>query len=299
MMDIKNIAWDGISFYVPPEFEVSGIDKKFLQLDNGEQPCIELRWYDAGRTYKEKTYFRQLAKKIESASGLKIESTVLPSSWKKPLKEYNTTAFYWQSDLATGRGVMFYSKEAGKVMLVQFIGKNNEQIDNAAVTIFESLRFSNHEENQCWQIYDMKAILPGTMKIESFEFKPGRFNITLTDNTETVSLYRFSPADVILKDCTLGEFSKTLFADEIKKQSLSIAELEYGEGSTCMFGQEKGPSTAALAISKLSSKRRPYGQIEIRYTQESNRILAVVVKSRQPIPEDRAKNIFKQYEIIQ
>ena len=81
-MDRKNIAWDGISFDVPPVFEVSGIDKRFLQLDNGEQPCIELRWYDAGRTYKEKTYFRQLAKKIESASGLKIESTVLPSSWK-------------------------------------------------------------------------------------------------------------------------------------------------------------------------------------------------------------------------
>ncbi|NDV27298.1 hypothetical protein [Desulfovibrio sp. JC010] len=298
-MDRKNIAWDGISFDVPPEFEVSGIDKRFLQLDNGEHPCIELRWYDAGRTYKEKTYFRQLAKKIESASGLKIESTVLPASWKNPLKKYNTTAFYWQSDLATGRGVMFYCKKAGKVMLVQFIGKNDEQIDSAAVMLFESLKFSNPDGDQCWRIYDMKATMPGSMEIESFEFKPGRFSITLSDQTDTVSLYRFSPADVILKDCTLGEFSKKLFDEDIKKMGLSIAELEYGEGSTCMFGQEKGPSTAALALSKLSPKRRPYGQVEIRYTQESNRILAVMVKSRQHIPEDRAKNIFKQYEIVQ
>lgn len=298
-MDFKNIAWDGISFDAPSNFEVSGIDKRFLQLDNGEQPCIELRWYDAGRTYKEKTYFRQLAKKIESASGLKIESTVLPASWKASLKKYDTTAFYWQSDLATGRGVMFYCKNSSKVMLIQFIGKCDEQIDNAAVTIFKSLKFSNPAADQLWCIYDMKATVPGTMALESFEFKPGRFNISLTDQTETIDLYRFSPADVILKDCTLGEFSRELFKEEIKTLGLSRAELEYEKGSTCMYGQEKGPSAAKLVLSKFSSKSRPYGQIEIRYTEESNRILAVMVRSRRKIDEDRAKNIFKKYEIFQ
>ena len=184
-------------------------------------------------------------------------------------------------------------------MLVQFIGKNDDQIDNAAVMLFESLKFSNPDEDQLWRIYDMKATLPGSMAIESFEFKPGRFNITLSDQTETIGLYRFSPADIILKENTLGEFSRKLFGEDIKKLGLSIAELEYGEGSTCMFGQEKGPSTTTLALAKLSPKRRPYGQIEIRYTQESNRILAVMIKSRQHIAEDRAKNIFKKYEIIQ
>lgn len=298
-MDLKNIAWDGISFDVPSNFEVSGIDKRFLQLDNGEYPCIELRWYDAGRTYKEKTYFRQLAKKIESSSGLKIESTVLPASWKGPLKRYNTTAFYWQSDLATGRGVMFYCKDVAKVMLIQFIGECNNQIDNAAVTLFNSLQFSPPESDQLWHIYDMKATLPGSMALESFEFKPGRFNISLADQVESIDLYRFSPADIILKDCTLGEFAEKLFKEEIKKLGLSRAELEYDKGSTCMYGQEKSPSATRLAFSKLNSKNRPYGQIEIRYTQKSNRILAVMIKSRQRIPEDRAKNIFKQYEIIQ
>ncbi|ACS79817.1 hypothetical protein [Maridesulfovibrio salexigens] len=298
-MDFKNIAWDGISFEIPSNFEVSGIDKKFLQLDNGEYPCIELRWYDAGRTYKEKTYFRQLAKKIESASGLKIESTVLPSSWKGPLKKYNTTGFYWQSDLATGRGVMFYCKNAAKVMLVQFIGQCDDQIDDAAVKLFNSLKFHDSDSERLWQIYDMKAAIPGSMDLESFEFKPGRFNITLTDQTETIELFRFSPADVILKDTTLGDFSRELFKDDIKSLGLSIAELEYDKGATCMFGQEKSPSTTKLALAKLNSKRRPYGQIEIRYTQESNRIMAVMVKSRQHIPEDRAKNIFRNYEIIQ
>ncbi|WP_319779730.1 hypothetical protein [Maridesulfovibrio sp.] len=298
-MDFKNIAWDGISFDVPSNFEVSGIDKRFLQLDNGEYPCIELRWYDAGKTYKEKTYFRQLAKKIESSSGLKIESTVLPSSWKKPLKEYDTTAFYWQSDLATGRGVMFYCRKALKVMLVQFIGKCDEQIDDAAVMLFNSLIFNDPKEEQPWCIYDMKLSMPASMALESFEFKPGRFNISLADQTETIDFYRFSPADIILKDCSLGDFSRELFKDEINKQKLSIAELEYGKGATCMFGQEKGPSAAKIALAKLNPKLRPFGQIEIRYTEESNRILAVMVKSRQYIPEDRAKNIFKKYEIIQ
>ena len=298
-MDRKNISWDGLNFDVPPEFEVSGIDKKFLQLDNGEQPCIELRWYDAGKTYKEKNYFRQLAKKVESASGLKIESSVLPASWKKPLQKFDTTAFYWQSDLSTGRGVMFYCKKAAKVMLVQFIGKNEEQIDAAADMIFNSLPFNNPAEDHCWRIYDIKATLPGKLKLESFEFKPGRFSITLADQIETVTLYRFSPADIILKQRSLGEFSKELFSEEIKNMNLSRAELEYDKGATCMFGQKKSPSTANLALAKLSPKRRPYGQIEIRYTQESNRILAVLVKSRQQIPEDRAQNIFKLYDIIQ
>ncbi len=142
---------------------------------------------------------------------------------ERTAKKYNTTAFYWQSDLATGRGVMFYCKDSAKVMLIQFIGKCDEQIDHAAVTLFNSLNFNNPETEQLWCIYDMKATLPGSMALESFEFKPGRFNICLTDQTETIDLYRFSPADVILKDCTLREFSKELFEDDIKKLGLSIA----------------------------------------------------------------------------
>lgn len=298
-MDCKSIGWDGISFDLPSKFEVSGIDKKYLQLDNGEQPCIEIRWYDAGKTYKEKTYFRQLAKKVESSSGIKIESTVLPASWKKSLKRFDATAFYWQSDLTTGRGVMFYCKSASQVMLVQFISKCDDCIDEAAIRLFSTLQFHNTGPEIPWRIYDMSATLPVSYTLESFEFKPGRFSISLADNTETISLFRFSPADIILKSTTLGEFSQELFKEEIEKLKLSIAELEYETGATCMFGQEKKPSATTLAMSKISSKRRPYGQIEIRYTQESNRILAVMVCSRQPLAEDRAKSIFKHYEIIQ
>ncbi len=298
-MDSKTIGWDGISFDIPSKFEVSGIDKRFLQLDNGEQPCIEIRWYEAGKTYKEKTYFRQLAKKIESSSGIKIESTVLPASWKKSLAKYDATAFYWQSDLSTGRGVMFYCKSASQVMLIQFINKCDDHTDNAAVMLFETLQFHQTKLETPWRIYDMFATMPSNFELETFEFKPGRFSISLSDKTETVSLYRFSPADVILKKESLGDFSQTLFKDDIDKLGLSIAELEYETGATCMFGQEKKPSTATLALSKLSSKRRPYGQIEIRYTEESNRILAVMVSSRHPLPEDRAKSIFNHYEIIQ
>ncbi|CCO24710.1 hypothetical protein [Maridesulfovibrio hydrothermalis] len=298
-MDRKHIGWDGISFDTPSNFEVSGIDNKFLQLDDGEQPCIEIRWYDAGKTYKEKTYFRQLAKKVESASGIKIESTVLPASWKKPLKKFHATAFYWQSDLTTGRGVMFYCKDASQVMLIQFIGKCDHCTDDAAVMLFETLKFHNKEKDTLWRIYDMSAMLPTAYKLKSFEFKPGRFTLSLADQTETISLYRVSPADIILKKETLGEFSQRLFKDDIGKLGLSLAELEYETGATCMFGQEKKPSTASLALSKLSSKRRPFAQIEVRYTQESNRILAVMICSRQVIPEDRAKGIFENYEIIQ
>lgn len=298
-MDHKRIAWDGISFEIPSNFEVSGIDKKFLQLDNGEHPCIEIRWYDAGKTYKEKTYFRQLAKKIESNSGIEIESTVMPGSWKAPLKKYDSTAFYWQSDLATGRGVMFYNKKAAQIMLIQFINKCDECTDNAAVIFLNSLQFHKGEETTNWRIYDLQATLPAGFNLESYEFKPGRFNITVGDQIETLSLYRFSPADMILKNSTLGEFSEEIFKDEISRLSLSKAELEYDGGATCMYGQKARPSIAKLAISKLSAKNKPYAQIEVRYTHESNRILAVMVCSRQEIPEDRAKSIFNCYEIIQ
>ncbi|WP_320169566.1 hypothetical protein [Maridesulfovibrio sp.] len=298
-MNLKKIAWDGISFDIPSSFEVSGIDKKFLQLDNGEYPCLEIRWYEAGKSYKEKTYFRQLAKKVESASGIKIESTVMPGSWKAPLKEYDATAFYWQSDLSAGRGVMFYCKQAAQVMLVQFIGKCDDCIDNAAIKFFESLRFQNRDEEAVWRIYDMQATMPAEFALDSFEFKPGRFIINLADSNETVSLYRFGPADVILKNTSLSEFSQELFKEDISKLGLSRAELEYETGATCMFGQKNKPSVASLALSKLNGKKRPYAQIEVRYTQESNRILAVKSCSRIEQPEDRVKLIFNHYEIIQ
>ena len=294
----KNIAWDGISFEISSKFEVSGIDKKFIQLDNGEHPCIEIRWYNSGKSYKEQNYFRQLAKKIETSSGIKIESSVLPSSWKKPLERFNSTAFYWQSDLSTGRGVMFYCQKSAKVMLIQFIGKAGEELEDAAISIFNSVRFYNTEEFTPWRIYDMEATLPASYKLDSFEFKPGRFKICLCDDTESISLYRISPADTILKERSLGNFSKEFFKKEIAKLNLRIAELEFGEGATCMFGQEKKPSTAKITLSKLSSKQRPFGRIEARYTKDANRIQAVLINSRTSIPESRMQNIFENYSIV-
>ncbi|MBI9110365.1 hypothetical protein [Maridesulfovibrio ferrireducens] len=298
-MPKKNIAWDGISFEIPSKFEVSGIDKRFIQLDNGEHPCVEIRWYDSGKTYKQQNYFRQLAKKIEVSSGIKIESSVLPSSWKKPLERFHSTAFYWQSDLSTGRGVMFYCPKSAQVMLIQFIGKGGEQLEDAAISLFSSIKFYNNEEFTPWRIYDMEATLPVAYKLDSFEFKPGRFKIILCSENESISLYRISPADTLLKERSLGDFSKEFFKDDINRLDLSIAELQFDSGATCMFGQDKKPSAAKITMSKLSSKRRPFGQIEARYTKDANRIQAVLICSRTTIPDNRMQNIFENYSIVQ
>lgn len=294
----KNIAWDGISFEISSKFEVSGIDKAFIQLDNGEHPCIEIRWYDSGKSYKEQNYFRQLAKKIETSSGIKIEASVLPSSWKKPLDKFNSTAFYWQSDLSTGRGVMFYCQKSAKVMIIQFIGKAGEELEDAAISIFNSIKFYNTEEFTPWQIYDMEAKFPAAYKLDSFEFKPGRFKISLCDGNESITLYRISPANTILQNRSLGDFSKEFFKKDIEKLNLSIAELDFGKGATCMFGQVKKPSAAKITMSRLSSKRRPFGRIEARYTKETNRIQAVLISSRTSIPESRMQSIFENYSIV-
>lgn len=297
-MEYKTIAWDGISFEVPAIHEISGIDKKFIQLDDGNRPCIEIRWYKTESTYKEKNFFRQLTKKIENASGVKIESTVMPANWKKPLNKFEPTAFYWKSDFTMGHGVMFHSPKDSQVALIQFIGNDGEKLDNAAVKIFETFSFHNKESNTPWQVYDMSALLPSNLTLDSFEFKPGRFNITVCDDQETIALFRFSPAETILKEKSLGEFAQEIFKKEIKSLGLSIAQFEFETGSTSLFGQDKEPSAAAKTLSKLSSKKRPFGKIEVRHLTNSSRIIAVLVKSRQPIDANKTKLIFENYEII-
>ncbi|WP_027179491.1 hypothetical protein [Maridesulfovibrio bastinii] len=297
-MEYKKIAWDGISFNVPVAHEVSGIDKKFIQLDDGDKPCIEIRWYKTDNKYNEKNFFRQLTKKVENASGVKIESTVMPASWKEPLSQYDPTAFYWKSDLTMGHGVMFNCPEASQVALIQFIGNDGEKLNTAALSIFESFKFHNDEEKTPWCIYDISALLPGNLNLDSYEFKPGRFNITVKDDLDTISLYRFSPAETILKNKSLGDFARDAFKNEIKSLGLSVAEFEFDSGSTSIFGQDKEPSTTAKTLSKISSRKRPFGRIEIRYLKNSSRITAVLVKSRKPLPADITQNIFENYGII-
>lgn len=297
-MTYKMIAWDGVSFEVPATFEISGIDKKYLQLDDGDKPCIELRWFDAGSSYKEKNFFRQLTKKVESSSGVKIESTVMPSGWKKALEKYEPTAFYWQSDLSMGRGVMFHCPRTSQVALAQFFGKDGEKLDKAAVKLFETFAFHCKDNSIPWKVYDMNASLPGSFKLDFFEFKPGKFNITVSDEQETIGLYRFSPADTILEQKSLGEFAREMFKAQIKSLNLSIAEFQFESGSTCIFGQDREPSGAAKALSKISSRKRPFGRIEIRYENSSSRILAVFIKSRLPIPADKTQSVFENYGIV-
>lgn len=297
-MEYKNIAWDGISFDVPAVHEISAIDKNFIQLDDGDKPCIELRWYKIESSYKEKNFFRQLTKKVENASGVKIESTVMPAEWKELLEKYEPTAFYWKSDLTMGHGVMFHCAEASRVALIQFIGNDGKKLNTAANSIFKTFTFHNKNDVTPWNIYDMSVQLPSNLELESYEFIPGKFNITVSDDHETISLYRFSPAETILKEKTLGEFAKDFFKKEIKSLGLSIAEFEFDKGSTSIFGQDKEPSKTAQTLSRLSSKKRPFGRIEIRYNKNSSRIKAVLVKSRKPLEADKTQAIFKNYGII-
>ncbi len=92
-MDSKTIGWDGISFDIPSKFEVSGIDKRFLQLDNGEQPCIEIRWYEAGKTYKEKHTSVNLLKKLNHLQVLKLNPQSCLVHGKNPLQDTTQRPF--------------------------------------------------------------------------------------------------------------------------------------------------------------------------------------------------------------
>jgi hypothetical protein len=288
------IAWNGISFLKPSCWEIATIGRNYLMLGTQTDPRMEITWGNPSKTASQHRNLKQLQSIKRSFGrrkhGLSVDAWNPPQSWLDALPSHKASGFSWTNQ--TGKALIASCSFCNRASLFRFYQHCNEDPVNFHTIVSNILStFRDHTENsrQRWAVFDLRATLPAAFQIKSYQFSPGFMAMEFFTNVHIISLYRWSPASVLLAGRKLSEFAGSLpfYPGSTSETLQDENRIEW----------EKSPPFSLLArIAAFHSARSSHHRLLIRHISETNRILAVKAESRQLMDSNLFDQIVADYE---
>ncbi len=286
------IAWNGVAFFKPVAWEIATIGKKYMMIGTQAHPRMEITW---GRTQKPASRQQDIIKlqsRIRKQHLTSVDTWTPPKDWLQALSSYKTSGFTWKRPDRTSYGLIISCLSCQRVSLIQFF-QNIDASDNLFVTAPRILSsFIDHEkgDSQQWAVFDVRATLPTGFQIKTYQFSPGFIEMVFFARGQRISLYRWSPATVLLSGKKLADFAESfqLYPGSSSNNVLDSNRIEW----------EHSPSSGLWnRFAAFLSGRFSHHRILIRHDPENNRILAIKAESRKQLDSGRFDRIFSSYEI--
>jgi hypothetical protein len=288
------IAWNGIAFQKPSCWEIATIGRNYLMLGTHTDPKMEITWGNPSRTASHHRILKQLQSDMRSFGrrkhGLSFDAWNPPQSWLDALPAHKTTGFSWLNQ--TGKVLIVSCASCNRTSLFQFYQSNSDDSGYFHSIVSRLLStFRDHSENssQKLAVFDIRATLPAAFQIKSYQFSPGFMAMDFFTKGHIISLYRWSPASVLLAGRKLSEFVGSLpfYPGSASETLRDVNRMEW----------EKSPSFSPLTrIAAFLSAKCLHHRLLIRHVFETNRILAVRSESRQLMDSNLFDQIVAGYE---
>jgi len=288
------IAWNGISFRKPSCWEIATIGRNYLMLGTRADPRMEINWGNPSKTASHLHSLKQLQATKRSfgrrKQGLSVDAWDPPQSWLHALPNHKVSGFSWK--YPAGNALVVSCSSCNRASLFQFYQSSSEAPGHFQTIISKLLStFRDHSENNCqqWAVFDIHATLPAALQIKSYQFSPGFMAMDFITKGLQISLYRWSPASVLLAGKKLSEFAGSLpfYPGSISETRQDADRMEW----------EKSPSSSLLKrLAAFLSAGFSHHRFLIRHVHEANRILAVRSESRQPMDSNLFDQIVADYE---
>ncbi len=286
------IAWNGISFSKPAAWEIATIGRNYLMIGTHAHPRMEITWGASHKSGSRQRNIKKLQSRIRKQHLPSVDSWTPSSGWLQALSSYETSGFSSKRPERTSYGLIVSCLSCQRISLIQFFQNSDEPDNIHAVAPKVLSSFVDHAagNNQQWAVFDVRVALPTVFQIKTYNFSPGFMEMVFSHHGQQISLYRWSPASVLLSGTTLPDFAESLslYPDSSSKIIRDSKRVEW----------EHAPSPglwtriAAFLQGSLSHHR-----IRIRHDKENNRILAIKADSRQAMDSRFFDQIFSSYEI--
>jgi hypothetical protein len=176
----KQLAWNGIRFETPAQWEVVQIGIRHLILENEVGPVMEVKWGAVKGTFSHRTHLKRLASLQSRRNKISVAEWILPPPWEAALADFEAGGFLWQSPAASGRGAILFCSGCRTATLIQFFGDSSVKREKEFLAVLRSFRDHSRDGWLPWSISvdDCEAaeweIKPGSDWLQ----KLGRFKIT-------------------------------------------------------------------------------------------------------------------------
>jgi hypothetical protein len=294
----KEVGWNGIRLSVPRFWEVGRIGDRYMLLEHGGFPVLELKWNNIkGKFSTEKHLNRIKSDFHKQRIGQEISPWLIPQAWHDVLKSYEVTGFQWKGNLFAGKGLILFCKDCRCATLLQFYVRRDRRKEK-----FNSIHqgeilssFQDHTPSGLclWSVFDIRTKLPQHFKLFRHSFSPGAFELTFSTGMYQVSFYRWSPASVILLESDLQGFAEKVFPF---KSRHSVSEIS-NDFETVEL--ESFPPLSLWRKWRWKLQKTPiFKWARVWHIPSANRILAVKVESNKPLEFDLLNSICSEYGII-
>ncbi len=274
---MRTIAWNGIRCSLPRSWQPTRIGLDHLAFEDEHGPVLEVRWSPLRRGRKKQTALYNRLKRTAKSNHCHIQLDTLPESWRQSLPQYTLSRFSWHGEAIAAEGVMIICPQCGRTTLLQFYHLPGK----ADLMLIERIlaTFKDHQNKgmMLWSLFDIELSIPQEFQLVTYQFNAGAFFLSFKHRGTTVDLYRFAPADVILKQASLLDFAEHRWPGDPHHRYPH-------ENDTARHALLTYPTTSSAPLlkrmlCKLAGKSIT-AWVQVRHVKNANRIMAVRVEGK-------------------
>ena len=288
----KEIAWYGMRFKTPVEWQLSQIGIRYLSIEDENGPVMEIKWAPVKGHFSHSTHLKRLSALQKRQLRKSVRPEPLSSEWDQALSGFTASEFFWQSPSARGRGVLLYCPTCRHATLVQFFQKGAISNQTVSTQILKSIRDHRSDGQILWAAYDIRALVPETYHLKNYRFDAGQYMLDFAEGNQHIVLYRWSMASVLLDKQDLTQLAKTVASFG---GSGPVAGTIDGND---MVEWSTAPVTDWQRRLSRFKRKASYGWLGLWHVQAKNRILGVKAEGTKPLDTALLENVCSHYEII-
>jgi hypothetical protein len=199
------LAWNGLRFRVPPDWEPVRLGRDYLGLESPAGPVMEVRWRTGAGHLDPADVARRMFR--GAPRSCRIDDAAVPPSWLEALSGRRNAAFAIPGP-PDSRGVASLCPGCGTLVAVRFFDLTDHGgvPEPVARAVLASLA-DHGGPGIAFELYGIRLAVPVGHRLERFSFKPGRFDLEFSAPGRTLAFSRFAPADVLLAPGDLAAFA--------------------------------------------------------------------------------------------
>lgn len=288
----RQVAWNGIRFKAPTDWEVGKIGARHLILEDETGPVMEVKWGPVKGSFSHKTLLKRLTASQSGKLKSGLAEWFLPPPWQGALAGFEASGLLWQGQQISGRGAILFCRVCRTATLVQFFRDSSAKSEKVLLSVLKSLQ--DHRQDGCtlWSVFDIRAKLPAEFRLARHRFEAGKYELRFNDGKQNVYLCRWAPAAAILGGRDLIWFSGTIRGFEAAQSHW--VSTDDGKAVEAV----KAPTgTWRRAICRLKIKPS-FFWCRLWHLEEKNRILSVRAESKTPFDGQLLNRICADYESL-
>ena len=293
----KSVGWNGICLNVPAHWELSHLGTFHLQLDDGSGSTLELKWRRLSREVSLERHLKRLSRQFRHAGEVEFRERAVPEEWRAALTSFTAKAFMWSEARIRGEGILLSCPICGTTTLLQFSYRLESPPPRLAEEIFRSFRDHSDTGMVTWRLFGLHAEVPEDLRLEAHRFSPGYYELRFAKGRETLTLSRWSPADVILRGRDLRCWFLATREEGRSGSRTDPREVEY-RGHLALEVESRPGAGALSRLRALFSWKDRYGRLRIWYGGRGNQIMGVEMGGPRWPDEVLFEEICGHYEVV-